>query len=234
MKGARLVLSLLLGTPLIVAAEPSKQEQLHLAGSVRVIFERKCNECHGSHLKKPEGKFGYVLDLQRIADNEDYVIRGDAKKSEIFRMVRDGEMPPDDHPKTPPLTEREKALVRRWISAGAPAELPDKLPEIAEDAPVEPAAADAAASLRDRAARTGIALTVSGKPAGEIIADIAAKSGLKVVYHQPAHEPVLSIQMKNGHVLEALNYLALCGNLAITFTTDAIVIGPASPPAKGG
>jgi hypothetical protein len=43
-------------------------------------------------------------ELQRLADNLDYIERGKPHRSEIYRLVNDGEMPPDDHPKTPPLT----------------------------------------------------------------------------------------------------------------------------------
>ena len=86
----------------------SKEKALDLAGHVHVIFEHKCNECHGSHLKKPEGKFGHVLDLKRLADNLDYIERGKPHRSELYHLVNDGEMPPDDHPKTPPLTGEEK------------------------------------------------------------------------------------------------------------------------------
>lgn len=102
----------------VVPAAPD--EQLHLAEKVRGIFEAKCLDCHGHELPRPKGKFGYVLDLQRVADNPDYVVRGDVNRSEMFLMVRDNEMPGEDA-NVEPLTPEEVATVARWIEVGAPA-----------------------------------------------------------------------------------------------------------------
>src|SRR4030095_1913119 len=106
------------------ATQPlSKADQVQLAQQVRSIFEAKCVDCHGPELPRPKGKFGYVLDLKRVAENPDYIIAGEPEKSELYTMVRDDEMPGDDA-KVPPLTNTEKDVVKRWIAAGAPAKLP--------------------------------------------------------------------------------------------------------------
>ena len=90
-----------------------------LAQRVYEIFEAKCVDCHSSELPRPKGKFGYVLDLERVADNPDYVVRGRPNESEIYLMVRDDEMPGEDA-NVPPLTPEEKEVVRRWVELGAP------------------------------------------------------------------------------------------------------------------
>ncbi len=100
-----------------------KEEQVKIAGQVRDIFEAKCLDCHGPELPRPKGKFGYVLDLKRIAENPDYVTKGDPDKSDIYTMVRDDEMPGEDA-NVPALTKEEKDLVKRWVAIGAPGELP--------------------------------------------------------------------------------------------------------------
>jgi len=89
------------------------------AAKVRDIFEAKCLDCHGPELPRPKGKFGYVLDLKRIADNPDYVERGKPDKSELYKLVFNDEMPGEDA-NVPPLTKDEKEIVRRWIESGAP------------------------------------------------------------------------------------------------------------------
>jgi uncharacterized membrane protein len=104
-----------------------------LAGQVREIFEAKCLDCHGPELPRPKGKFGYVLDLKRVAENPEYVERGQPDKSEIFKMVFNDEMPGEDA-NVPPLTKDEKEIVRRWIELGAP-----DAPQVAER-PITPAA----------------------------------------------------------------------------------------------
>ena len=105
------------------AKGPGKDEKLRLAAEVSKIFEAKCADCHGGHLPKPKGKFGYVLDLKRVAANSDYVVRGNPEKSELYVLVRNEEMPGEDTD-VPPLTAEEKKTVAAWVLAGAPHELP--------------------------------------------------------------------------------------------------------------
>jgi hypothetical protein len=202
-----------------IAQQPiSKEKALNLAGNVHVILDHKCNECHGSQLVKPDGKFGYVLDLKRMADNEDYIVRGKPQNSELFRLVNQGEMPPDDHPKTPPLTGEEKDIVRRWIQAGAPHELPAALPKrsftVAE--PAKPK------STKD----AKIALDVRDQPASQLFAEIANQAHIEITYTAPTNEPRLSITLKNGTLIEALDYLVLCGNLTLRWEGEKVVICP--------
>lgn len=121
------LLALLLPSVAPAQAPASKEEKLQLAARVHQIFEAKCADCHGSHLPKPKGKFGYVLDLARVGKNPDYVIVGDAKGSEIYQMVLNNEMPGEDAD-VPPLTPEEVAIVARWIEVGAPGELPATMP----------------------------------------------------------------------------------------------------------
>lgn len=111
-------LTLLLAVLGCGAAE-TDAEGVRLAGRVREIFEAKCVDCHGPELPRPKGKFGYVLDLKRVAANPDYVERGQPEKSEIYTMVRDDDMPGEDA-NVPALTADEKEAVRRWVELGAP------------------------------------------------------------------------------------------------------------------
>jgi len=111
----------------LFAADPKpaqKADQLKIAQQVHDIFEEKCLDCHGPELPRPKGKFGYVLDLKRVADNPDYVTRGNPEKSDLYVMVRDDEMPGEDA-NVPPLSAQQKEIVRRWIEVGAPCELPN-------------------------------------------------------------------------------------------------------------
>ncbi len=102
---------------------PGKDEKLRLAAEVSRIFYAKCADCHGDHLPKPKGKFGYVLDLKRIGANPDYVVRGNPEKSELYMLVKNDEMPGEDSD-VPPLTPEEKKTVEAWVLAGAPHALP--------------------------------------------------------------------------------------------------------------
>ena len=112
------MLTLLLAALGCRAAE-TDGEGVKVAGKVREIFEAKCVDCHGPELPRPKGKFGYVLDLKRVAANPEYIVRGHPEKSDLFDMVFKEDMPGEDA-SVPPLTKDEKDLVRRWIEAGAP------------------------------------------------------------------------------------------------------------------
>src|SRR3954468_8907014 len=97
-----------------VGAQQEEPDSVKLAGRVREIFEAKCVDCHGPELPRPKGKFGYVLDLKRVADNPEYVERGHPEKSEIYKMVFNDDMPGKDA-NVPPLSAEEKEIVKHWI-----------------------------------------------------------------------------------------------------------------------
>src|SRR5437868_15329723 len=82
-----------------------------LAAEVRSVFAAKCAACHGPDLAKPKGRFGYVLDLSRLAGNRELVVPSAPDESELWELVRRGEMPPEDSP-TGPLTAEQKEVIR--------------------------------------------------------------------------------------------------------------------------
>lgn len=89
-----------------------------LGGEVREIFRATCVECHGPDLASPEGEFGFVLDLPRIAADPALVVPGDPAKSEIYLLVLHDEMPGEDSDHGP-LSLLHKETIRRWIELGA-------------------------------------------------------------------------------------------------------------------
>jgi uncharacterized membrane protein len=118
-----LISAFVLAAACAYGADVPKEEQLATAQKVHDIFEAKCLDCHGPELARPKGHFGYVLDLQRMAENPDYVKRGKAEDSELYKLVFDDEMPGEDA-NVPALTPAEKETVKHWIDMGAPGELP--------------------------------------------------------------------------------------------------------------
>jgi uncharacterized membrane protein len=83
------------------------------------VFAAKCVECHSADLPHPKGKFGYVLDLPRVAANPKLLVPHHPEKSKLWKLIADGDMPPDNA-RAGPLTGREMTAVREWIEAGAP------------------------------------------------------------------------------------------------------------------
>lgn len=109
------------------------------ASQVRAVFAVKCVQCHGPDVAKPKGKFGYVLDLKRVAGNPKIVVPFQPDESKLWTLVHDDEMPPEDA-KAGPLTEAEKEIIHGWIAAGAPASAP---PPVAAASPSTPPPAEA-------------------------------------------------------------------------------------------
>lgn len=104
--------------------------------AARQVFAARCTGCHGPDLPHPKGRFGYILDLRRVADNPEMVIPGQPDESELWALVKHGDMPPPDSPRGP-LSATEKEVVRAWIAAGAPdasSPPPEPQPEVTASA----------------------------------------------------------------------------------------------------
>ena len=115
-----LLFTLLLVLPAGLGWTAEKDDEgVRLAGEVHEIFVAKCADCHGPEVPRPKGKFGYVLDLKRVAANPEYIVHGEPALSELYKMIRDDDMPGEDA-KVAALTTAEKETVRRWIELGAP------------------------------------------------------------------------------------------------------------------
>jgi hypothetical protein len=228
-----------IGIPLIVfscsaslkAQEPESEvdELVQLTGRVRVLLEVKCKKCHDPSLKDVAGDFDYAVDLLRLSQTPSLVIPGDSKRSELFRLVRDGDMPPYDQTEIRRLESDEVHAIRRWIDAGAPTVLPERLPEYKE--PADPSiTSDEAIQLQLRTKSKRITIDMTKRPASEIISEIEKRSGIPIYYKKPANEPILSLTMKNRPVFDALEYIALCGNFSLRFDGKSPRIGPNPPP----
>jgi uncharacterized membrane protein len=83
------------------------------------IFKSKCDDCHGSHIEKPKGKFGYVLDLARVGKNTKWVTPKEPGDSDLYDLLETNEMPGKDSG-IPALTPAELKAVSDWIEAGCP------------------------------------------------------------------------------------------------------------------
>ncbi|MCA9323112.1 MAG: hypothetical protein KDB53_20395 [Planctomycetes bacterium] len=139
---ARLFLVILLMT----AGQLTAQDLLPgSAARVQEILRARCSECHGPELARPKADFGFVHDLEAVT--EDYVSPGSLEDSSLWGWLNDdGEdrMPPLKA-KAGPITPEEMALIRWWITAGAPAPVADVT--TSEDVVAEESARDGASML---------------------------------------------------------------------------------------
>jgi uncharacterized membrane protein/mono/diheme cytochrome c family protein len=115
-------LGLAVATPVVARAEtPLPAAAAALAPQLRQIFERSCADCHDTGRRpRPKGGFGHVLDLERLAADDAYIVPGRPDQSELHLLLvtddQDLLMPPPDSD-TPPLSDAEKLVVENWIRA---------------------------------------------------------------------------------------------------------------------
>ncbi|HEV3258993.1 MAG TPA: cytochrome c [Gemmataceae bacterium] len=114
------VVAVCLGGPRAVGAVPGGgRGGQDLASEVHAIFSAKCAQCHGANLRRPKGKFGYVLDLKRVAANPRLVVPSSSDESKLWKLIGNDKMPPRTA-RAGRLSPDQKATIRAWIEAGAP------------------------------------------------------------------------------------------------------------------
>jgi uncharacterized membrane protein len=127
--------------PLLVASlgaftfipSASAEDKVDFEKQIYPIFEAKCLKCHKKEhtdetgkLKKPKG--GLVMDsaagLKKGGkeSGEKTLVAGKADESELYKVTilpisDEMAMPPEG--KGDPLTDAEKALLKKWIDSGA-------------------------------------------------------------------------------------------------------------------
>ncbi|MFN0127229.1 MAG: c-type cytochrome domain-containing protein [Verrucomicrobiales bacterium] len=122
----------LLTIPFIVLSATA-EDPVNFEKAIFPILEAKCLKCHATEhkdeagkVKKPKG--GLVMDtaegLTKGGKNTKgkVIVAGKPDESDIYRVVNlpasdDESMPPEG--KADPLTDEEKALLKRWLTEGA-------------------------------------------------------------------------------------------------------------------
>src|SRR6202030_2107068 len=100
---------LLAGLPGLAVAEDK------LADQARDLLKKHCGRCHapGGTIK---GGFDYVLQPDLLTARSK-IVPGKAAESELFKLVRDGDMPPRKEKVRP--SPNEITMLQQWIDAGA-------------------------------------------------------------------------------------------------------------------
>lgn len=86
------------------------------------MFQERCGGCHNSDKRENGLDLTSYDTAMRGGDSGKDIIKGDTEQSELLRRISlprdDDEFMPAEH-KTP-LTDRQVAIIRWWIAAGAP------------------------------------------------------------------------------------------------------------------
>ena len=99
-----------------------------LVRQVSELLIARCAECHGLDSEEPKATKGWpdAHDLAGTIAHKQLVVPGDPGASDLYLSVLYDDMPPEDSD-FEWLNETEKALISKWIEAGAP------LPQAAVD-----------------------------------------------------------------------------------------------------
>lgn len=115
----KLVLSVVL-LFLIVLQAPlalAEEKEARFESDIRPILREYCLDCHGA-TEKPEGSLDLrlVRSMQQGGDSGSALVAGDPEQSLLWQRIENDEMPPGEHK----LSGDKKALIKKWISLGAP------------------------------------------------------------------------------------------------------------------
>lgn len=83
------------------------------------VFAAKCGKCHGDKAREANLDLRSIASIRRGGDSGPAVSPNRSGKSLLLERISSGDMPPEDQPQ---LSKSEIALIRGWVTAGAPAE----------------------------------------------------------------------------------------------------------------
>ena len=80
------------------------------------VVVKYCTTCHGTNLREPDGGFGFVDDLDRLANTLKYITPGDASASPLIIDIINDIMPEGaKYGSTPPVPTRGKKILVAWV-----------------------------------------------------------------------------------------------------------------------
>lgn len=107
----------------VTTPAPAAGGQNPFARAALDAFTNKCSQCHGESLPFPKAEFGFITNLSRLAASPRHIVPGDLAKSEVWKMISGGDMPPDSA-REGPLSAEQTEAIRQWILHGAPSLTP--------------------------------------------------------------------------------------------------------------
>jgi cytochrome c553 len=103
----------------LVAGDASAAEPT-FGDAIRPLLQAKCVKCHGDKTRKADLDLSSAEGLRKGGESGPAVVAGKPDKSLLYEKVHAGEMPPKKEDR---LTAAEVETIRRWIAAGAKADV---------------------------------------------------------------------------------------------------------------
>src|SRR5436190_997413 len=81
------------------------------------ILEARCLKCHGEQVRKAGLDLRRRFSMLKGGDSGAAIVPGKPDESLLIELITEGNMPPKEEGR---LDEKQAALLKRWIAAGAP------------------------------------------------------------------------------------------------------------------
>jgi cytochrome c553 len=102
---------------LTLRGQPQAPKSVQFASDIQPFLQAKCVQCHGEKTRMRELNLASAEGVAAGSENGAVVIAGKPEASRLYKMLHEGKMPPGNQPRA---TEEEVAVIREWITAGAP------------------------------------------------------------------------------------------------------------------
>ena len=84
------------------------------------VLAAKCGHCHSDQTQKGGLDLSSLSGIRAGGESGETLVSDSIEESWLWNVIADGEMPPDGEP---PLSDRERTLIRRWLESDAARQL---------------------------------------------------------------------------------------------------------------
>ena len=93
---------------------------------VAPVLAAKCGKCHSSKVQKGALDLSSMRGLQAGGESGESAVAESVEDSLLWIMIDGGDMPPEGQP---PLSDKERSLIHKWLQAGAKSSVPIEVNE---------------------------------------------------------------------------------------------------------
>jgi hypothetical protein len=112
----RLSVALLCSSSSLAVAAPSVE--VSFEKDIQPVLKSRCGKCHSSKSRKGSLDLSSMATIRKGGESGEPAVVKSLEESLLWIMIDGGDMPPE---KEPPLSAKEKELIRKWVEGGAKA-----------------------------------------------------------------------------------------------------------------
>lgn len=116
MMSPRIALVLIAFSVLWPGPVSGEEKPLVFETDIKPIFQKKCGKCHSENAEKAGLSLATMAGLRKGGESGESAIAESVDESLLWIMIDGGSMPPEGQT---PLSETERARIRKWLEGGA-------------------------------------------------------------------------------------------------------------------